>query len=178
MARSAGDRPIRFQQHQRRLHHSLGTRPDLQEVERAEEAVTACQDAIAVLRETGNRRGKGTVRAISASPYRRLGGRKRPSPRAKLQDRHLPGGLRTGAGRAGQQGNLADALLEAGRMEEAITSYRDAVAIFRETGDRHGEGRAVGNLGIALRRAGQAEEAVASFSGARSLSPGDRKPGR
>jgi hypothetical protein len=32
------------------------------------------------------------------------------------------------------------------RFEEAITAYQDAVAIFRETGDRHRESIALGNL--------------------------------
>ena len=36
--------------------------------------------------------------------------------------------------------NLGVALQEVRRFEEAITAHQDAVGIFRETGDRHGEG--------------------------------------
>jgi hypothetical protein len=42
--------------------------------------------------------------------------------------------------------DLGSALREAGRFEEAITADQDAATIFRETGDRHGEGEALGNL--------------------------------
>jgi hypothetical protein len=36
------------------------------------------------------------------------------------------------------------------RFEEAIIACQDAVAIFRETGDRHGEGIALSNLETAM----------------------------
>ncbi len=36
------------------------------------------------------------------------------------------------------------------RFEEAIDAHTQDLAICRELGDRHGEGRALGNLGIAL----------------------------
>ena len=42
--------------------------------------------------------------------------------------------------------NLGVALGEVRRFEEAITAHQDAAAIFRETGDRHGEGTALSNL--------------------------------
>jgi hypothetical protein len=41
-----------------------------------------------------------------------------------------------------------------GRFEEAISACQDAAAIFRETGDRHGEGKALDSLGTALRGGG------------------------
>ena len=41
------------------------------------------------------------------------------------------------------------ALQEVRRFEEAITAHQDAAAIYRETGDRHGEGMALNNLGVA-----------------------------
>ena len=46
--------------------------------------------------------------------------------------------------------NLGIALREVRRFDEAITAHQDAAAIFRETGDRHGEGTALTNLGLAL----------------------------
>ena len=54
----------------------------------------------------------------------------------------------------------APLLLEVRRFEEAITAHRDAAAIFRETGDRHGEGQALGNLGPLLLEVGRFEEAI------------------
>ena len=42
--------------------------------------------------------------------------------------------------------HLGVALREMGRFDEAITAHQDALAIFRETGDRHREGQALNNL--------------------------------
>ena len=50
--------------------------------------------------------------------------------------------------------NLGIALREVRRFEEAITAHQDAAAIFRETGDRHGEGMALDNLGLRCWRCG------------------------
>ena len=56
--------------------------------------------------------------------------------------------------------NPGAALLEVRRFEEAITACQDAAAAYRETGDRHGEGRALNNLGIAQREVRRSEEAI------------------
>jgi hypothetical protein len=53
--------------------------------------------------------------------------------------------------------NLGLALLEVGRFEEAISAHQDAAAIYRETGDRHGENIALRNVD-----AGQAAQATDS----------------
>jgi spore cortex formation protein SpoVR/YcgB (stage V sporulation) len=52
------------------------------------------------------------------------------------------------------------------RVEDAITAHQDAVAIYRETGDRHSEGIALNNLGLALREVRRVEEA--------SVTPSDK----
>jgi Flp pilus assembly protein TadD len=39
----------------------------------------------------------------------------------------------------GALNNLGIALREAGRLDEAVTAYQDAAAIFREARDRNGE---------------------------------------
>ena len=59
-------------------------------------------------------------------------------------------------------------------MEEAITAHRDAAAIFRETGDRHGEAWP-GNLGAVL-RSGAVEEAITADQDAAAIfrETGDR----
>ena len=63
-----------------------------------------------------------------------------------------------------------------GRFEEAITAYQDAAAIFRETGDRHGEGIALNNLGMALREVRRFEEAITAAQDAAAIfrETGDR----
>jgi hypothetical protein len=43
-------------------------------------------------------------------------------------------------------GNLGIVLVGMQRFEEATTAFQGAVAIFRETGDRHREGTALNNL--------------------------------
>ena len=48
-------------------------------------------------------------------------------------------------------------------MEEAIGCYRDALVIWRETGNRHEEGRTLNNLGLAYRDLRRMEEAVGCY---------------
>jgi tetratricopeptide (TPR) repeat protein len=56
--------------------------------------------------------------------------------------------------------SLGLALVHADRFEEAGTVSLDAVRIYRETGDRAGEGGALSNAGMALMGAGRFEDAV------------------
>jgi Tetratricopeptide repeat len=46
------------------------------------------------------------------------------------------------------------------RFDEAVDACQDAAAIFRETGDRHGEGTALSNLGRVLVEVWRFKEAV------------------
>ena len=55
--------------------------------------------------------------------------------------------------------SLGNALRQVRRFDEAITAHQQAGDIYRETGDRHGEGMALGNLGLALRNTGCIAEA-------------------
>ena len=70
--------------------------------------------------------------------------------------------------------NLGNALQEARRFEEAITACQDAAAIFRETGDRHGEGIALGSLGVALQEAAPVRGGHHRLPGCCNHLPGDR----
>ncbi|MBN6040041.1 tetratricopeptide repeat protein [Amycolatopsis sp. 195334CR] len=56
--------------------------------------------------------------------------------------------------------NLGVALREVRRFDEAITHHQQAAAIYREIGDRHGEGQALNNLGVALREVRRFDEAI------------------
>ena len=65
--------------------------------------------------------------------------------------------------------NLGIALQGAERFEEAITACQDAAAIYRDTGDRHGEADALTNLGIALHGAERFEEAITACQDAAAI---------
>jgi tetratricopeptide (TPR) repeat protein len=55
-----------------------------------------------------------------------------------------------------------------GRFEEAIGCYQDAAAIYRETGDRYGEGLTLSNLGLAYQELQRSDQAIASWRRAAS----------
>jgi tetratricopeptide (TPR) repeat protein len=55
------------------------------------------------------------------------------------------------------------------RVDEAITAHQQARDIYREVGDRHGEGEAWNNLGLALRRVGRFDEAITAHQEARDI---------
>jgi tetratricopeptide (TPR) repeat protein len=59
---------------------------------------------------------------------------------------------------------LAAAGAELRRFGEAIEAHQQATAIYRETGDRHGEGMALNNLGLALREQGRLIKAGKAFT--------------
>ena len=58
--------------------------------------------------------------------------------------------------------SLGGALQGVRRFGEAVTALQDAVVIFRETGDRHGEGMALTNLAVVLRKNRQIRKAFAA----------------
>ncbi len=60
-------------------------------------------------------------------------------------------------------GNLGTAYADLGQVEQAIDHYQQALIIFREIGDRSGEGTALGHLGTAYRNLGQVEQALAHY---------------
>jgi tetratricopeptide (TPR) repeat protein len=66
--------------------------------------------------------------------------------------------------------------LEVGRLEEAITAFRQDLAICRQVSDRHGEGMTLDNLGVALRMVGRFDEVIAAHQEAAAIfrETGDR----
>ncbi len=72
--------------------------------------------------------------------------------------------------------SLGNALLVAGRAEEAIDAHSQARYQYQAAGELHDEAIAWGNLGNALRAAGRAEEAIDAHAWARDLyqAVGDR----
>ena len=67
------------------------------------------------------------------------------------------------AGEAECLTGLANALTAAGRLDEAIDSYHQALPIYTELGDQRGRSRVTGNLGDVQSRAGRYEEAILHF---------------
>ena len=66
-------------------------------------------------------------------------------------------------------GNLADCLLQAGRVAEAATMARAAVTLLRQIGRRGGIGFALGNLAACLLEQGNLDEAYAAAGEALSM---------
>jgi tetratricopeptide (TPR) repeat protein len=64
---------------------------------------------------------------------------------------------------------LGLALREVRRFEEAITAHQDAAAIYRDTGDRHGEGLALEGLGLALEDMDRPGEAMTAYQDALAI---------
>ena len=61
-------------------------------------------------------------------------------------------------------------------MRRPSTCYQQSLAIWRETGDRHGEGQTLTNLGNAYEELRRFEEAVDCYQHATRDLPGDRRP--
>ena len=55
---------------------------------------------------------------------------------------------------------------EAGYLHDMLTTCSDAIAIFRETGDRHNEGMALNSLGLAMMNTQKFKEAISAFRNA------------
>ncbi|GGZ19806.1 hypothetical protein GCM10010300_74760 [Streptomyces olivaceoviridis] len=70
---------------------------------------------------------------------------------------------------AGTWNNLGNALLEAGRVGEAIEAHTRARDLYQVAGEGHREAITWNNLGSALRRAGREEEAIEAHTRARDL---------
>jgi hypothetical protein len=63
------------------------------------------------------------------------------------------------------------------RLDEAIRAHEEAASIYRETGDRHGEGIALNNLGLAIPKVWpRTNEAIATLQRAAAIfqETGDR----
>jgi Tfp pilus assembly protein PilF len=67
----------------------------------------------------------------------------------------------TGEGEA--LNNLGSALVGLGRCEEAFSRFRDAVAIFRQLGNRRAEAESSANLAISLTGLGRYDEALTAY---------------
>ncbi|MUN40919.1 tetratricopeptide repeat protein [Actinomadura litoris] len=132
----------------------------LVEVRRFEEAITAHQDAVAVFRETGDRNSEGTALNNLGVALRQA----RQSEDAFIAY-------------AGIAFAYQDPLPEVERFEEAVSAYRQHLAVCREAGNLHGEATALNDLGIALQQTGAVDDAIYTYQDALTLyhRTGDRR---
>jgi tetratricopeptide (TPR) repeat protein len=144
-------------------------------LQRADEAVGHFEQALAIIREFGDKRDQGQAVNNLAFCYLMLG-RYQDAAAALLDALELQrqAGRRYGEGVA--LCNLGEAYLELGRYEEAITCSQEALGIIREIGSVRDEGYALYNLGRAHLELGRPGEAGELFEHALSIhrAAGDR----
>ncbi len=135
---------------------------------RSEVALGHCEEALAIHRELGDRRGKGRVLLTLGVLCWRLG-------RLEEAMRHYQEALaiqREASDRRVEGlvlGSMGVLHTEQGRMDEALQHYQEALAIHREVGDRTHEGLVLGNLGIVHFQQGRMEEALRHYEDALAI---------
>lgn len=141
-----------------------------------DDAIGYFEQALAIQRETGDRRGEAQAANNLADAYLALGRPEdalEPSRRALALQMEV--GHRYGEGVA--LNNLGEVYLLLGRLDEAIDSLDQAREIFFELDDPRGEGYALHNLARAYLGLGKVGEAVSCFEQALAIrqAAGDRQ---
>jgi DNA-binding SARP family transcriptional activator len=130
-----------------------------------DDAIGYFDQALAIRRDMGDRRGEVQVANNLADAYIELG---RPADALEPLKRALA--LEIDVGHRYGQGitltNMGEAYLDLGRPEDAIESIHEARSIFVELKTRRGEGYAAHNLGRAYLDLGRPDEAVGHFRAA------------
>ena len=143
--------------------------------QRVNDAIGYFEQALAIHRETGDRRAEARAANSLAFTYVVLG-RYEEAVEALLGALEL----QRGAGRRYGEGvalcNLSEAYVELGRYDEAIARAQEALAIAREVGSVRDEGYALYNLGRAHLELGRLTEAAELFQQALAIhqAAGDR----
>ncbi|OQB20080.1 MAG: photosystem I assembly protein Ycf3 [Euryarchaeota archaeon ADurb.Bin190] len=122
-------------------------------------AIEFYEQALAIAREIGDRRGEGNALGNLGLAYSDLGEPKKAiefCEQALAIAREI--GDRRGQGNA--LGNLGNAYSDLGEPKKAIKFYEQALAVVREIGDRWGEGTSLGNLGVAYSELGELRKAI------------------
>ena len=146
---------------------------DLGQVERA---IDYYEQALAIAKEIGDRRGEGAWLGNLGLAYSDLGQVERAidyyeqalAIAKEIGDRRNEGAW---------LGNLGLAYAALGQVERVIDYYEQALAIAKEIGDRRGEGAWLGNLGLAYSDLGQVERAIDYYEQALAIAKeiGDRR---
>ena len=142
----------------------------------ARKAIGYYEQALAISRETGDRRGEGNHLGNLGNAYADLGDARTA---IGYYEQALAISRETGdrCGEGLWLGNLGIAYSDLGDVRKAIGYYEQALAVSRETGDRRGEGLSLGNLGNACRALGDARKAIGYHEQALAIAreTGDRR---
>jgi len=140
-----------------------------------DDAIGYFEQALAVVRESGDRRNEAHAANNLAFCYLILGRHEEAVP-ALLDALELQREVGRRYGEAVALCNLAEAYVELGRYDEAVTRSQEALAIDREIGAVRDEGYALHNLGRAHLELGRLAEATDLFEQALVIhrSAGDR----
>jgi DNA-binding SARP family transcriptional activator/Tfp pilus assembly protein PilF/DNA-binding XRE family transcriptional regulator len=125
---------------------------------RAQEALYHLQRALELHRESGDRTGQLTTLVQLGGACFRLG-----RYAAALQHTEQAAELCTGQDAYREKAlrnNVGVLLSTLGRPAEALASYRQALSLAEQTGDRHNESGVLANIGDAYRRLGRHDEAL------------------
>jgi tetratricopeptide (TPR) repeat protein len=121
----------------------------LRELRRINEAISACEESVAIHRELGDKRGESNaLNNLGAALYEAR--RFEEAIIAPQSDLAICREIGDRQGEADALNSLGLAMAEIRRHAEAISAHEQAAAIYRETRDRHGEASAMNNLGVAL----------------------------
>jgi len=131
-------------------------------LKRYDEALTAYEEAAAIVREAGDHQAQGELAAnlgVALSGLRRYEEALTAYQAAsaifrEARDRH-------GEGTA--LNNIGTVRHALGQYDEARAAYQEAVAVFRQTGDRHSLATALGNLANVFRSLGRSDEAAETY---------------
>jgi tetratricopeptide (TPR) repeat protein len=140
----------------------------LRQVRQFEQAIAACQDAVAIFRETGDRHGEAIALNNLGAALREV----RRFEEAIVARENAVAIFRETGDRHGEAialNNLGAALRKLRRLEQAIIAHQEAAAIFSEIADRHGEGLALNGLGAALRKVPRLEQAIMAHQEAAAI---------
>jgi predicted ATPase/class 3 adenylate cyclase/Tfp pilus assembly protein PilF len=133
-----------------------------------EEAATSLAQALALARETRDRRCEGCVLGALGILHREQG---RMKEALEHYERALA--IHREVGNCHVEGivlnNLGNLYGEQGRMQEALTHFEQALGIHREVGNRDAEGRVLSNIGVVHSEQGRMEEARAHYQQALAI---------
>ncbi len=139
-------------------------------------AIEFCEQALAIAKEIGDRRGEGIVLGNLGLAYSDLG---EPKKAIEFYEQALAIAREIGdqRGEGNALVNLGNAYSDPGEPKKAVEFYEQALAIAREIGERLDEGTALGNLGVAYSVLGEPRKAIEFYEQALNISreTGDRR---
>jgi len=140
------------------------------------EAIEFYEQALAIPREIGDRRGEGAALGNLGLAYSALG-EVRKAIEYHEQALAIAREIRDRRGEGADLGNIGNAYSALGEVRKAIEFYEEVLTIFREIGDRRGEGNALGNIGNAYYALGEIRKAIEFYEEALDIAReiGDRR---